>query len=83
MEKMNMENYRTKDLAEAAFLYASSKRLIQVEKDGRICFFVFENKPSCETLANSYWRKEATANAKEFSDAIRTLKDLIFNQENR
>jgi len=31
-------------------------------------------------MVNSYWRKEASVNAKEFADAIRTLKDLIFNK---
>lgn len=75
-----MKNYRTKDLAEASFLYASGKRLIESEhKDGRV-WFAFQDKPSCEELVCSYWRKEASVDAKTYADALRTLKDLIFNK---
>ena len=78
---MDMENfYRTKDLSEASYLYASRKRLLKLEKNNGKVWFIFEDKPSCEELADSFWRKEATVNAKEFSDAIRTLKDLIFSR---
>ena len=78
---MKMENYyRTKDLSEASFLYASGKRFLNLEKDNGKVWFIFNDKTSCEDLAGSFWRKEATVNAKEFSDAIRTLKDLIFNK---
>ena len=75
-----MDNFRTKDLSIAAYLYASGKRLFESHKiDGRI-WFVFDDKATCEELVNSYWRKEASVNGKEFADAIRTLKDLIFNK---
>lgn len=77
-----MENYyRTKDLSEASFLYASGKKLIRLDKDNVKIWFIFEDKLSCENLSNSFWRKEATINAKEFADSIRTLKDLIFNKQ--
>lgn len=78
---MDMENYyRTKDLAEASFLYASNKKLIRVENDNGKIWFIFDDKASCERLANSFWSKDAIVNAKEFSDAIRTLKDIIFSR---
>ena len=78
---LNMKNcFRTKDLAEASFLYASGKRLMESIRDDGKVWFLFQDKPSCEELVSSYWRKEASVNAKEFSDAIRTLKDLIFNK---
>lgn len=79
-----MENYyRTKDLSEASLLYASGKKFIQLEENNGRFYFIFEDESSCEELSNSFWRKEAVVNAKEFSDAIRTLKDLIFNRERR
>ena len=78
--KIDMDTYRTKDLPIAAFLYASGKKLFESHRiDGRI-WFVFDEKDTCEEMVNSYWRKEASVNAKEFADAIRTLKDLIFNK---
>lgn len=81
MEAINMDMkncYRTKDLSEASFLYAYGKKLIRTENDNGKLWFIFDDKVSCEELANSFWRREATVNAKEFSDATRTLKDLIF-----
>lgn len=78
---MNIQNYyRTKDLAEASFLYASDKKLVRLDNENGKCWFVFEDKKSCEELSSAFWRKEATINAKMFSDAIRSLKDLIFNK---
>ena len=81
---MNMnDSYRTKDLSEASFLYASGKKLMKLENQDKKVWFVFECRDSCEELANSFWRRDAVINAKEFSDAIRTLKDLIFNSDRR
>ena len=77
--KMN-NHYSTKDLSESAFLYSSGKKLAKLDRtDGKV-WFVFEDKISCEELSNSFWRKDALVNAKEFADAIRTLKGLIFNK---
>ena len=81
-----MENvYRTKDLAEASFLYAIHQKLIRLEKDhGGRCWFVFDDDLACRELIASYWRRDAMVNAKEFADAIRSLKDRIFkNKEGR
>ena len=81
MEMIKMKKpYRTKDLFESAFLYASGKRLASVENDGKKCYFIFDNFISCKELADCFWRKEALVNAKEFADAFRTLKDIIFNK---
>ena len=83
MEKlfMNMnDTYRTKDLSEASFLYASGSKLIKTDNENGKVWFIFFDKAYCEKLANSFWSREATVNAKEFADAIRTLKDLIFNR---
>ena len=73
--------YRTKDLAESAFLYASQKKLMHTIRDNGKLWFIFEGKVLCEKLSDSFWRKEATVNAKEFADALRTLKDIVFSKE--
>jgi hypothetical protein len=75
--------YMTKDLAEAAFLYASNRKLSGLENESGKYWFVFENYRNCQQLSNKYWQKEAKINAKEYSDAIRSLKDLIFNKRRR
>ncbi len=81
---MNMNNsYRTKDLSEAAFLYASGAKLIKLDNENGRVWFIYADKAQCEKLADSFWSKEATVNAKEFADAFRTLKDMIFNRGQR
>jgi len=83
-QEMEIENtYRTPDLSEASFLYASGQKLLGLEDDHSRFWFVFEDKSTCERLTNLFWQKEATVNAKELCDSIRTLKDLIFNRERR
>lgn len=78
---MNIENsYRIKDLSLASFLYASGAKLIKLDNQNHRVWFLFDDKPSCERSADSFWRKDAIVNAKEFADAFRTLKDLIFNK---
>jgi len=78
-EKMKtMEIYKTRDLFEAAFLYGSHHDLIRVDQDeGERCWFVFDAE--CKSIALTYWQGRATVNAKDYSDAIRTLKDIIFS----
>ena len=72
--------YSTKDLAEGSFLLASGIRLIQIDNEDGIFWFVFADKSTCLRLADSFWRKEATVNARELCDAMRTLKDVIFHK---
>lgn len=72
--------YRTKDLYEASFLYASHQKLLQLERVGSPFWFVFENRESCQELIDSYWKREARIDAKEFVDALRSLKDRLFAQ---
>ena len=72
--------YRTKDLTEATFLYASHMKIAKCEEDsGRVCF-IFENGPSCEALAKSLWRREAIVNVRDFVDSSRTLRDILHNR---
>lgn len=80
----NMENYyRTKDLAEASFLYASGVKLIRSETDNGRVWFLFSDKNTCNKLTGSFWGREAMVNAKAYADANRSLKDVIFNKEDR
>ena len=86
MEKkdIKMDNVlRTRDLAEASFLYASGVKLIQLDNDNGRFWFVFEDKVLCEQLTDSFWRKEAMVDAKTYAEASRSLKDLIFSKNGR
>ena len=70
--------YKTRDLYEAAFLYAKNIKLLRLEGHSREFWFIFDQAEDCETLANSYWANEAEILAKQYVDALRTLKDRIF-----
>lgn len=84
--KINIEmgkedTLRTKDLYEASAIYSIHGKFIGLEKDGKQFWFVFENKNICEEIRNNYWQKQLSVDAKTYADAIRSLKDRIFNQD--
>lgn len=74
-----MERYKTKDLAEASYLLAKGKKLSAMEREGKVCWFSFENKFDCEALVNDFWfDNNSFIHAKSFYEAIQTLKKRIF-----
>lgn len=79
---MNMNNhFLTKDLQLAALLYAKGAGFTGVNRSGRLCWFVFENHDICEKLQQKFFAKTVEVNAKDYADALRTLKDLVFANE--
>lgn len=70
--------YLVKDLFEAAYLYASNAKLINLKKDGSYYWFVFSDKFVCENLIQKYWGREASIDPKSYADALRSLKDRLF-----
>ena len=76
---MSMENYySTKDLYLAGFLYAKGIEFGGVKRQGSLCWFIFADKPTCESLQLQFFAKSIEVNAKNYSDALRTLKNLLF-----
>ncbi len=76
---METEKYKTKDLAEASALLTRSQKLIDIEREDKICWFVFENKRSCEKIATDFWFGICMVNAKNYYQAMVTLKNRIFS----
>ena len=72
-------NLRIKDLHTASFLVASGLSIGDVEREGKICYFVFPNREKALQLHKDYWAGTAMIKAKAFSDAIRSLKDILFS----
>ena len=81
----NQQNHNeliTKDLYEASFFLAKDQRLIRLDKEGRIYWFVFSNPGgACERLRNLYWSGEGLVSARIYTNSIQTLKDRIFAQK--
>lgn len=75
------DQFLTKDLHLAALLYAKAVPFVTVNRSGKLCWFVFENKKLCLQLQQEFFAKLVEVNAKDYADALRTLKDLVFMQD--
>lgn len=79
--QLESSELQTKDLYEAAFLFAQGQKLIRLEKDGSIYWFVFGNDNfTAEQLRNLYWSGEGLVSGRSYAEAIRSLKDRLFAQ---
>lgn len=80
MKNKTPQEYKTKDLGEAAALFCKSARLLRLEKQFDFFWFVFTDKVSCQKITDDYWYGELLVNAKSYQNALRTLKDRLFAQ---
>jgi hypothetical protein len=70
----------TKDLYLASLWYAKGVRMVDIRRNGKECYFIFEDKEKCKEIEKRYWSKEEVVIAKEFTDAVKTLKGLLFSR---
>lgn len=77
-----MENktkfYITRDIAESAALLASGQHLLQIDRKGKTCWFVFEDFLQCQQISDDYFFGELKVNAREFHQSFTRLKNRIF-----
>lgn len=74
-----MNEYKTRDLAEASLLLVKNQQLVRLEREGKIVYFVFENRINCRKLSDEFWFGECLVNAKSYYDAMQRLKNRIFS----
>ncbi|MGI5841534.1 MAG: DUF5659 domain-containing protein [Patescibacteria group bacterium] len=71
--------FETRSLDESSFLLAKGKVLESIEREGQICWFIFQDKEECEKLARQYrFGISYDIKARDFYEAIQTIKNLIF-----
>ncbi len=75
---MDEKNYKTTDLYLAAFLRLNNQKL-KVEKEKGKASFVFKESEELSKLVSSYLVEEATCNPLAYTNAIKNLKNLIYN----
>ena len=75
---MDGKNYKTTDLYLAAFLRLNNQKL-KVEKEKGKASFIFQESEELSKLVNSYLVEEATCNPLTYTNAIKNLKNLIYN----
>lgn len=81
MHLQNSDNlFVSKDVYLSALCYATGMKLVKIERQGRVNYFLFADRKRGEKLQQDFFTKTAEVNAKDYSDALRTLKDLLFSQ---
>jgi hypothetical protein len=75
--------YMTRDMYEAAAIHAQGIPVKNVVRDGDVCYFVFDGASKCDELAMNYRNKELVCDAKTLIEALRTMKDFIYNTTRR
>ena len=76
---MEQDQYKTKTLNIAAFLYASGLQLIDTLKVNNEVFFIFTPKDRAEELVSNYFAGTASIDPRELFARLNDLKDLIFS----
>ncbi|HUV47038.1 MAG TPA: hypothetical protein VMW29_02790 [Candidatus Bathyarchaeia archaeon] len=76
-----MDEYKTKDIFEASWLYSQDMPLLRLDPDSRYFWFVFSNLSKCKLMSNAYWTNAAEGKIKRFVDSLKTLKDLVFSRK--
>lgn len=72
------EIFSTRDLYLAGLIYSKGVGFQGVRREGKVCWFLFENKNLCEELQQQFFARTVETNAKNYAEALRTLKDLVF-----
>lgn len=75
----NFTEYKTKDLAEASALVTKGQEIINIERNGGICHFVFSDNETCKELSNKFFFGDLQVNARGYYEAMNRLKNRIFN----
>jgi len=73
--------FETSDFWLAGALIASGKKLTTITWRGKRAFFIFDDSIGCQAASEAYFREDLIVKAKRFSDALRTLKDRLFNHD--
>jgi len=82
MNNLTPQTFSTKDYWLAGALLAAGGKLLRLDWwDGR-AFFVFADLERCDTEASAYWAGDLRVSAKDFTDALRTLKTRLYENEN-
>ena len=74
---MNVDEYKTKDLGEAAALYTSGIKLLRLDNELDFFWFIFEKRKAVE-VSDLYWSGILKVRAKEYNECTRSLKERLF-----
>ena len=75
--------YRVKDIGLAAALITAGQKLIEVLRESKICWFLFENGDKCAELDRKYWFGELLVNARSYKQSLDQLKNIVHFEERK
>lgn len=73
-----IREYKTRDYAESSVLILKNQKLLRIEREGKTCWFIFEDEKACKEISDQYFFGELLLNAREFKEAMDRLKSRIF-----
>lgn len=65
--------YKTRDIAEAAALLTCQQHLINIEKIGKTCIFIFSCLEECEKISSDFYFGSLMVNARTFYEVYKKL----------
>lgn len=78
--KTSIENgYKTRDLGEGAALVVSGLKIKDIQRDGRVCWFIFEKSKKCGDTSREYYFGNLQGNLRQYNDAMNVLKNRIYS----
>jgi len=81
MENKEMSLKKVKDLSYAGVLKLSKYRINEVLWEGHTAWLVFEVDKNAENILTKFINGELFGNIREYDDAIKSCKQLIFSNK--
>jgi len=75
---METQEYKTKDLGEAAALLERGVKLCRLDRYPRHIMFIFEDSKATANVSYLYYFGKLMVIAKAYNEALQTLKDRVF-----
>jgi hypothetical protein len=79
MKKDGENSYKTRDIGEAAALMTCGLGIEAMQRDGKVCWFVFGHTKKCEDLSREYFFGNLQGNLRQYNEALNVLKNRIFS----
>ncbi|MFZ2205946.1 MAG: hypothetical protein WA061_03170 [Microgenomates group bacterium] len=71
--------YKSRDLGECGALVTSGQKVINIQRDGKIVWFVFEHTEECENVSREYFFGSLKGDLHKYNEAMNTLKNCIYS----
>lgn len=75
----NTTLYATKDLAEAAALMTRGIKVVDIERESSVCWFIFDDLELSKSLSQEFFFGELQVNARKYHESLSLLKKRIYS----